>query len=84
MAQRGTKVEQPSSIEDDRTARQQQREANEKAYQESIKGQDLPPSVVAAQEEDAQRLADAERAAEAGQQEMRETTERISSQGKES
>jgi hypothetical protein len=77
----------PSSVTTNEQAadvNRRRREANQQAYEESIQGQELPPSVVAAKEADAQRDEQTRKEADAAEQDMRETTERIASQGKES
>lgn len=63
-------------------ARQARREANEQAYQKSIEGEELPPSVVAAQGEAKQREEQDRRDAEIGKRDLEQTTEMIASQGK--
>jgi hypothetical protein len=62
-----------------RDAAKRRREANEAAYEESIEGQELPPSVVEAQKVDAQRERETKAQAAQAEQNMKETTEMISS-----
>ena len=67
------------TAEREQKAREARREANEQAYQASIEGAELPPSVVEAQAEDERREREDKESAEAGAQDIAETTERIAS-----
>lgn len=83
MAQRQTQTEQPSTIDQDKAARQKVREANEAAFKESIKGQEMPPSYAAAEEEEQQRRKEQEEAVRAAQEDERQTSARIAEMSKE-
>lgn len=72
--------QQEATADKAREAAKAQREANEKAYEASIEGQELPPSYAEQAKIDAERAAEAKADQEAAAKDMAETTERISSQ----